>query len=314
MAQLEITPAQLGQMLLIFYTGEQFSSYREAGEEYDITLIFPESLRRNLQSVKSLTVYSTSLKKSIALDSIADISLGQGPSVIQHLNKIRSIDVFCDVKQGSAGGSILSLWQAAMAKESVIPPTMQVTAQGESKMLGEMFQQFFIAIILGIIFTYMVLASQFNSYKHPFTIMMTVPLATTGTILTIIATGKSLNLMTFLGIVMLIGLVTKNGILLVDFTNQAREQGMSITDALVTAGVRRMRPILMTSFTTILALLPTAFSLSEGADMRSPLAVAVIGGMMFSTPLTLVVIPVVYSIIENIGRHKKDAPPEAVTE
>ena len=312
MAQLGISPAQLGQFLRILYNGEQFSSYREGGEEYDITVIFPENIRRDLQSIKTLTIYSSKLKKSIALDSIADIQLGQGPSVIQHLNKTRSIDVYCDVKQGVGAGTVLNAWQAQMKNESLIPSTMSVRAMGESQMVGEMFQQFFIAIILGLIFTYMVLASQFNSYKHPFTIMMTVPLATTGTVLTMIATGKSLNLMTFLGIVMLIGLVTKNGILLVDFANQARERGESVNDALCTAGVRRMRPILMTSFTTILALLPTAFSLSEGADMRSPLAVAVIGGMLFSTPLTLIVIPVVYSLIEGIGGKRKREMPPAV--
>ncbi|OGK08055.1 MAG: hypothetical protein A2Y63_03850 [Candidatus Riflebacteria bacterium RBG_13_59_9] len=312
MAQLGITPAQLGQYMRILYNGEQFGSYREGGEEYDITLIFPEGLRRDLQSVKSLKVYSSKLEQSIALDSIADIQLGQGPSIIQHLNKIRSIDVHCDVTQGVGGGSIVSAWQTQMKKGNTIPPTTQVTAIGESQMIGEMFEQFFLAIMLGVIFTYMVLASQFNSYKHPFTIMMTVPLATTGTVLTMIATGKSLNLMTFLGIVMLIGLVTKNGILLVDFANQARDKGAGVADALVTAGVRRMRPILMTSFTTILALLPTAFSLSEGADMRSPLAVAVIGGMLFSTPLTLVVIPVVYSLIEGRGGGRPEPKAAAV--
>jgi len=305
MAQLGITPAQLGQYLRVLYEGDDFSTYREAGEEYDITLILPESARENLQSLRALKVYSSRLGKSVALETIADIKLGQEPSVIRHSDRLRSIDVFCDVARGVGSGTIVAKWRAAMNEQQIIPPTTEVTAIGESDMITEMFEQFLLALFLGLLFSYMVLASQFNSYKHPFTIMMSVPLATTGALLFVLVTGKSFNMMSFLGIIMLTGLVTKNAILLIDFANQARARGESINDALVSAGLRRMRPILMTAFTTIAALLPVAFGLGEGADFRSPLAVAVIGGMFFATALTLVVIPVVYTLIEQIGGRKK---------
>ncbi len=301
MIQLGITPAELGQYLRILYEGISFSKYREGGEEYDITLLYPENERRNLQSVRSIKIISPRLNQPISLETIADINLSQGPSLIQHSDRVRSINVYADVAKGVGTGTVLAKWKAEMKEQGVIPSTTKVTPIGESDLIQEMFEQFLLALILGVIFSYMVLASQFNSYKHPLVIMMSVPLATTGSLLFIVSLGKSFNLMSFLGIVMLTGLVTKNSILLIDFANQARVMGQSIEDALVSAGRRRMRPILMTSFTTIFALLPVAFGLGEGADFRSPLAVAVIGGMVFSTLLTLIIIPVVYVIVENFS-------------
>ncbi len=309
MAQLGITPAELGQYLRILYEGIDFSKYREAGEEYDIVLMLPESERRNLLSVRSIKINSPKLNQPIALETIADISLSQAPSIIQRFDRVRSIDVYADVAKGVGTGTVIAKWQAEMKAQGIIPPTTKVTPIGEADMIKEMFEQFLLALFLGVIFSYMVLASQFNSYKHPLTIMMSVPLATTGSLLFIVALGKSFNLMSFLGIVMLTGLVTKNAILLVDFANQARARGEGIEDALVSAGTRRMRPILMTSFTTIFALLPVAFGLGEGADFRSPLAISVIGGMLFSTLLTLVIVPVAYSIVDQIGLKRGEATP-----
>ena len=307
MAQLGITPIELGEYMRVLYEGIGFSKYREGGEEYDITLILPDAARADLQSVRSLKINSPKLGSPVALESVADIELAQGPSTIQHSNRIRSINVYADVAQGVGSGSVIAKWQAMMNEQDIIPPTTEVTPIGEADMIGEMFEQFLLALFLGILFSYMVLASQFNSYKHPFTIMMSVPLATTGALLFVLVTGKSFNMMSFLGLIMLTGLVTKNAILLIDFANQARARGESIKDALVSAGLRRMRPILMTAFTTIAALLPVAFGLGEGADFRSPLAVAVIGGIFFSTALTLVVIPVAYTLIEQLGSKRKPA-------
>ncbi len=310
MSHLGITPVELGQYLRILYEGEEFSTYREDGEEYDITLQLPEALRHDLQSVKSLKILSPRLGEPVALETIADIELAQGPSIIQHSDRVRSINVYADVERGVGSGNVLAQWRAAMSREDVIPRTTTVTAIGEADMIGDMFRQFLLALFLGILFSYMVLASLFNSFKHPLIIQLSVPLATTGALLFIVVTGKSFNLMSFLGIIMLTGLVTKNAILLIDFANQARAKGESVESALVLAGLRRMRPILMTSFTTVAALLPVAFGLGEGADFRSPLAVAVIGGMIFSTALTLVVIPAVYSLVEGRGGGPPAPKPE----
>jgi len=301
LAELGMNPAMLGQTLRVLYHGATFSTYREGGEEYDITLVFPESSRYELASLRSLKLWSPALQEPISLETVADLELTQAPAAIQHYNKIRSIDVYADVLPGVGGGSVLNEWRRRMKQENVLPVTTSTTALGEARMYGKMMAQFTLALILGIIFTYMVLASQFNSYRHPFTIMMSLPLAVTGALFFLLICGKGFDTMGFLGIILLMGLVTKNAILLVDFTNQARARGLDLVDALKDAGSKRLRPILMTSFATIAALLPTAISMREGADFRSPLSVAVIGGMFFSTALTLIVIPVVYMLVDRLS-------------
>jgi len=305
LAELGMNPAMLGQTLRILYHGATFSTYREGGEEYDITLMFPQSSRYDLSSLRSLKLWSPPLEEPISLETVADLKLAQAPAAIQHYNKIRSIDVYADILPGVGGGSVLNEWKRRMKQENVLPPTTTIAALGEARMYGRMMRQFMLALILGIIFTYMVLASQFNSYKHPFTIMMSLPLAVTGALFVLLISGKGFDIMGFLGLILLMGLVTKNAILLVDFANQARARGLDVIDALKDAGSKRLRPILMTSFATIAALLPTAISMQEGSDFRSPLAVAVIGGMFFSTLLTLIVIPVVYMLVERLGGGRK---------
>jgi len=313
MSQLGVNPALTGQVLRILYEGVNFGRYREMGEEYDIRLVYPESSRRNLSTIKAFKIYSPELRDNVSLDSVANITLTRGASAIQHRDKVRSIDVYADLEKGYGAGDVLRQWRLALKRENVIPETTKVTAVGESRRFGEMIQEFTKALILGIIFTYMVLASQFNSYKHPFTIMMSVPVSMTGALLLLYLTGKGFNLMSFLGIVMLVGLVTKNAILLVDFANQARERGLEINEALADAGLKRLRPIIMTTLTTIVGVLPTAFGLGEGSDFRSPLAVSVIGGLIFSTLLTLVLVPAVYSVVEEVGfrRGKARTPKSA---
>lgn len=302
MSQLRMDPSATGYALRILYEGVQFGSYREKGEEYDIRLIYPESARRDISSIKAIKLYSPELKRNVSLDTISTISLLRGASSIQHRDRIQSIDVFSDLEKGYGAGDVLRKWRSLLKKQEVIPETTKVTAVGESRRFGEMIQEFTKALILGIIFTYMVLASQFNSFKHPFTIMMSVPLSSTGALLLLYLTGKGFNLMSFLGIVMLVGLVTKNAILLVDFANQARERGLGVKEALLDAGLKRLRPIIMTTLTTIAGLLPVAFGLGEGADFRSPLAISVIGGLIFSTLLTLVLVPVIYTLVEGLRR------------
>jgi HAE1 family hydrophobic/amphiphilic exporter-1 len=155
------------------------------------------------------------------------------------------------------------------------------------------------ALILAAVITYMLLASQFESMIHPFTIMMAVPLAGLGALGLLLVTGQSINLYSFIGLILLIGLVVKNSILLVDYTNQLRHRGVPRDEAIKQAGPVRLRPILMTSFTVIFGVLPIALGLSEGAELRQPMAIAVIGGLTTSTFLTLLVIPVVYSLMDD---------------
>ena len=159
--------------------------------------------------------------------------------------------------------------------------------------------------ILAIVFIYLVLSAQFESFVHPFTILLSVPLAVFGALLTLFIFGQSLNIYSQIGLIMLIGLVTKNAILIVEFANQRRADGFNLTDAIIEAATIRLRPILMTSFATIFGILPIAIGLGAGAESRQPLGLVVVGGMLFSTFLTLVIVPVVYTLLAGFNKSKE---------
>jgi HAE1 family hydrophobic/amphiphilic exporter-1 len=163
-----------------------------------------------------------------------------------------------------------------------------------------MFTNMFEALALAIVFIYLILAAQFGSFVHPLAIMLSLPLSLVGVALALLATGDTLNIMSMIGLIMLMGLVTKNAILLVDFTNQARARGRARNAALIEAGSTRLRPIVMTTLAMIFGMLPLAFALGAGAEMRAPMARAVIGGLITSTLLTLVVVPVVYTFLDGL--------------
>jgi HAE1 family hydrophobic/amphiphilic exporter-1 len=169
-------------------------------------------------------------------------------------------------------------------------------------MQDESMGNMIITLLLAVIFVYIVLAAQFDSFVHPFSIMLALPMSIIGAVLALLIFNSSLSVMSMIGIIMLMGLVTKNGILLVDYTNVLRERGMSRFDALVKAGPTRLRPILMTTFAMIFGMIPVAMALGEGAEFRAPMGQAVIGGLITSTLLTLFIVPVVYSILDDLGK------------
>jgi len=168
-------------------------------------------------------------------------------------------------------------------------------------MQDESMANMLITLLLAVVFVYIVLAAQFDSFVHPFSIMLALPMSIIGAVLALLIFSSSLSVMSMIGIIMLMGLVTKNGILLVDYTNVLRERGMSRFDALVKAGPTRLRPILMTTFAMIFGMMPVAMALGEGAEFRAPMGQAVIGGLITSTLLTLFIVPVVYSILDDLG-------------
>ena len=168
-------------------------------------------------------------------------------------------------------------------------------------MQTEAFTNILLALVLAIIFVYIVLAAQFESFAYPFAIMFSLPMALIGAVFALIAFHSSLSVMSLIGIIMLMGLVTKNGILLVDYANILRSRGLARTEALVQAGATRLRPILMTTFAMIFGMVPVAFALGEGSEFRSPMGQAVIGGLLTSTLLTLFIVPVVYSILDDFS-------------
>ena len=181
-----------------------------------------------------------------------------------------------------------------------LPPGYDVQFGGDAEELKDMFANMLQALFLAVVFIYLILASQFGSFTQPFSIMLSLPLSLVGVALALLMTRDTLNIMSMIGLIMLMGLVTKNAILLVDFANQARRSGLARTEALIKAGSTRLRPIVMTTLAMIFGMLPLAFAIGAGAEMRAPMARAVIGGLITSTLLTLIVVPVVYTYLDAL--------------
>ncbi|MDX9752610.1 MAG: efflux RND transporter permease subunit [bacterium] len=237
--------------------------------------------------------------RAVTLKNLVEYKVEPGPREILHREQERIARVLADVGEGSKLSEAV-----ASVKESIgpmqLPSGYSIRFGGEEERRKESFDRLLFALILALILVYMVMASLFESLLHPFVIMFSMPLAAVGVIWAFALTGQTLNLMGYIGIIMLAGIVVNNAIVLVDYVNfLRREEGAEMYEAIVRAGCRRLRPILMTTLTTVLALLPLALGFGEGAEIRAPMAVAVIGGLLSSTILTLVIIPVVYSIFED---------------
>jgi hydrophobic/amphiphilic exporter-1 (mainly G- bacteria), HAE1 family len=186
-----------------------------------------------------------------------------------------------------------------------LPPGYKIEQRGDVEMMGEMFYNMILVLVIGVVFIYIVLGSQFNSFLHPFTIMLALPLAVVGALLAIFLTGQRINMMAMVGIILLMGIVTKNSILLIDYTITLRKRGMGREEALLKAGPVRLRPILMTSTAMIMGMLPAALGIGEGAEWRQAMGISVIGGLITSTLLTLLVVPVTYVVVDNFGEFLK---------
>jgi len=232
------------------------------------------------------------------------------PRQLNHFQRQRSATITGSVVPGFSLGAILDQLQAVANKH--LPPGFSTALSGQSREFKESGSALYFAFILAILVIYLTLAGQFESFIHPLTILFTVPLAVTGALVALFVTRDSLNLFSEIGIVMLTGLVTKNAILIVEFANQLRAQGRSLVDAAIEASALRFRPILMTTFSTIFGTLPIALGLGAGGESRAPMGIAVIGGMFFSTLLTLVVVPVVYILLDELVSKVRGRTTEAV--
>ena len=199
----------------------------------------------------------------------------------------------------------------AVLRDLEIPAGVTASLSGQEEEMQRSMRSLMLAMSLAIFLVYLVMASQFESLVHPFVIIFTLPLGLIGVVLALLITGRSISIVAMIGIVMLAGIVVNNGIVLIDAVNQLRRKGKARREALVEAGIARIRPILMTSLTTILGLLPMALGLGEGAELRAPLAITVIGGLSFATALTLIVIPIVYDLVDR-GESAPETDPETV--
>lgn len=237
--------------------------------------------------------------KEFRLQEIATITYSQAPKEIFRRGQNRISQVMANMEGERSLDKVAEEIRLSVG-DIDLPANYTITVTGEEEKRQESLDSLLFALVLSVILVYMVLASQFESLLHPFTILLTIPLAVVGAILLFFLTGTTINMMGVIGIVMLVGIAVNNSILLVDRINQLKQAGMSLDDAIVEAGSQRIRPILMTTLTTILALLPMTFGFGEGASLRSPMAIAVIGGLVTSTLMSLMVIPCVYRIFEKL--------------
>lgn len=274
-------------------TGREAGQMEYRGDMRDISIKVPGV---SLAELGSMVI--TSGQKDFRLIELAQITESTAPKEVHRINQNRVTRVTADID-----GSVSLDKAAQLTREAVsgieLPQNYSINVTGEEERRAESMNSLLLALVLSIILVYMVMASQFESLLHPFTILLTIPLALVGSVLLFLITGTTVNIMGVIGMVMLTGIAVNSSIILVDRIGQLRESGLSMTDAIAEAGQQRIRPILMTSLTTILALVPMALGIGEGASLSSPMAVAVIGGLTTSTLLSLIVIPCVYYVFES---------------
>lgn len=278
--------------------GREVSQFRVGGNSYDVRVRLVPEQRSMFQDINRLLVRN-SAGELMRLSNVVEVREEIGPDVINRLDRQRSINIFADL-EGKTLGEVIG--QTRKIVEETLPSGYSIEFAGQAETMAETFQSIVFAFLLTIVITYMVLASQFESFIHPFTIMLALPLSIIGALGFLFLTANTINIMSLIGMLMLIGLVVKNSILLVDYTNILRREGMEIKAAVLQAGPVRLRPILMTAVSTIAGVLPIALGLGAGSESRAPMAIAVAGGMTSSTLLTLLVVPVVYTLIDDLTR------------
>jgi HAE1 family hydrophobic/amphiphilic exporter-1 len=252
--------------------------------------------RVDASNIEHLPIAVSGTNMMVPLDQIATVTMGKGPAQIQHLDAKRMVAVSANT-QGRASGEVTAD-AMKLAKSIEFPTGYGITLGGASRDQQEVFSEMAIALVMGIALMYLVLVMQFGSFTAPLPVMLSLPLSLIGVVLALLATGGTLNLMSFIGVIMLMGLVAKNAILLLDCARKEEAQGVDREEALMHAGRVRLRPILMTTFALIAGMLPVAIGLGEGGEFYRPMAVAIIGGTITSTLLTLLVVPTFYDSIE----------------
>jgi HAE1 family hydrophobic/amphiphilic exporter-1 len=302
--------AMIGSSLRMLVGGDKVSDYRDGANRYDVRLRLQEQDRRYRSDIGLLSVRDMR-GGLVRLRDLVRVERGEGPGRIDRSNRQRQVTILANL-EGIPLGTAQKKVNRLAAKH--VPKGVETSWEGQAKMMGESFGHVGAALLLAIIFVYMILASQFNSFIHPFTIMLSLPFSFIGAFGALLITGMTMNILTSIGLILLMGLVTKTAILLVDYTNTLRDRGLALDEALVQSGRTRLRPILMTTAATIFGMMPVALALSEGGEQRAPMAVAAIGGLITSTMLTLVVVPVVYRMLDRFTLGRKQVETSVATQ
>lgn len=296
--QMGVLPVSAGQEMRILVDGALAGKFREQGREYDIRVKLRED-QRDLETRFHKTFVPNLNYSLVPLKSFAQGRAADGPTKISRQDRSRIVQIQADISPGAGMGEILKEIGEMIEVEMKLPKEMSYTFIGQAENFKELGQSMLLAMILGVLFVYLVLASLYESFAVPFTIMMALPLAVAGSFVSLVIAKESLNIFSWIGMIMLLGVSSKNSILLVDFANQKVAQGWDRRKALLEAGKTRLRPILMTTMALIAGTIPIAIGLNEASRQRVSMGITIIGGLISSTLLTLIVIPAVYSYIDR---------------
>jgi HAE1 family hydrophobic/amphiphilic exporter-1 len=296
-ADLGFSVGSIGTQLRGMVEGIVPTKLRDADREFDIRVRLAPEYRNDPAAILRTPLYSTT-GSAVRAGEVARFAPAVGPSNIDREQRRRQAKIGVDIANGYALGDVTTGIEKAIAAVQM-PPNFEWGFAGDVELMQESAAALGLALILAVAFIYIVLASQFESFIEPFLIMLSLPLAIVGALLLLLLTGKNIGMPAMIGVVMLMGLVTKNAILLVDYTNQLRREGLPVKDALLKAGPVRLRPIIMTTIAMILGMMPSAFGNGDGSEFRAPISIATIGGLLTSTLLTLVVVPVSYLLLER---------------
>ena len=301
MAAVGLNTAMVSSAIYNRVAGLTATLFREEGEEYNVRIRFMKEYRNSITDIENIALQTTT-GKTVRLGDVGEVREYWSPPNIERKRRERMVTVSVTPYRTSMGVLASEIQKVLDTME--IPKDVMIDVGGAYEDQQEGFADLGLLFILSLILVYLVMASQFESFRMPFIIMISIPFAFTGVILALLITGTTLSLIAGLGAVMLIGIVVKNAIVLVDFINLMRDRGYALDEAIVESGKSRLRPVLMTALTTILGMLPLALSTGEGSEIWSPMGISVIGGLIFSTLITMVIVPVFYRIFT--GKAERD--------
>lgn len=297
MGALGFTSTDIGMAVQTAFRGNDRNKFKEAGEEYPINVRLDQADRQDVESVRGLMV--TNAKGStVRLDQLAEVYETVGNSVLQRTDRLNSITIN-SAAVGRPSGTIVAEIQKALAKEQ-LPAGITIQYLGDAKNQGEAFGSLGLALVLGILLVYLIMVALYENALYPFVVLFSIPVSLVGAFLALALTMQPLSIFAIVGLIMLLGLVSKNGILIVDFANHLRKEGMALSEALVEAGKERLRPILMTTVAMIFGMLPIALASGDGAEVKNGMAWVIIGGLTSSLILTLFIVPVMYYIMTRL--------------
>jgi multidrug efflux pump len=306
-ADLGVSISEVGRTLETMLGQRRVSRYLDRGQEYEVILEGEESDFGSPDSIDNIYVRSSTTNELIPLDNLVSVAEQATASNLNRYNRMRAITINANLADGYTLGEALAYLENIVATE--LPEDVSIDYKGESLLYQESGNSFLFIFAMALAVTYLVLAAQFESWIHPLVIMFTVPLALVGAFIGLYLNGMSLNIYSQIGLVMLIGLAAKNGILIVEFTNQLRDAGMEFKEALCTASTQRLRPIVMTGFTTVFSALPLVLAVGPGSESRAVIGMVIFAGVLFSTFLTLFVIPTMYHVLA-----RNTSSPEALSQ